>query len=320
MTTGLKNHQKKCCHVSLIASAENHNRFRQVLVKAGVVEQQHNMSRINWESDKIVSSKGAIHFDEPYEYSSFNANAQGKDRGVGAYEHLNLDSNAEEKDRFGYQGPFVDFQHFKIVVNGINFDTIVGEIVRRDYYELCLARESYLHNPQMSVNHELASETILETTIVADYLRNCNVSTTTAEFEVWDRILKRVEARGMKVGFMRSRLNHLSVLVEEVRMKKILPCFYLFCEKDKERVETEIQSLNTKSEENKPKITYQKNEKREIEMRIKEDEMMLEAESKKPWMDDFKDFVDLVEAVRHMGCVDVATRAGPDISLALGKL
>lgn len=191
---------------------------------------------------------------------------------------------------FGYQGPFVDFQHFKIVVNGINLDTILGERVRRDYYELCLARESYLHNPQMSVHHELASGMILETTLVADYLRNCDVSTTTVQFGVWDRILKRVEASGMKVGFMRSRLNHLSVLVEEVRMKKMFRCFYLFCKEDEERVEKEIQSLNTKSEENKQKITDQKNEKREIDVRlrnfemiIKEDEMMLEAESKKPW-------------------------------------
>lgn len=54
-----------------------------------------------------------------------------------------------------------------------------------------------------------------ETVNIAKEIKNCKLTTSKAEFEVWDNSLKSFEILGMKVGFLRDKIRTLVRLVFE---------------------------------------------------------------------------------------------------------
>ncbi|KAL2460237.1 B3 domain-containing protein [Abeliophyllum distichum] len=117
----------------------------------------------------------------------------------------------------GSQKNFIEFQEFHIIVNGDIIDSLLTEDMRRNYYELCLARDSYLHDLLKSDNNMLAAGIISETTKIANYIKGCNLSTSSDDFATWDKTLEGFKVLGMDVGFLRSRLSYLVSIATKMR-------------------------------------------------------------------------------------------------------
>ncbi|KAJ0076914.1 hypothetical protein Patl1_36155 [Pistacia atlantica] len=107
-------------------------------------------------------------------------------------------------------------------------------------------KSSFLHNHLLkSINCKLAAEIITQTVNIAEAIRACNLSTSQADYEVWDKTLKGFELLGMNVAFLRARLNRLMSLaleLEEPMESKRLKEVTL----EKSRAEEEIRALELK--------------------------------------------------------------------------
>ncbi|XP_044487819.1 B3 domain-containing protein Os01g0234100-like isoform X2 [Mangifera indica] len=100
--------------------------------------------------------------------------------------------------------------NFTILVNDLAIDSELSDHHRTKYYELCSSQNSFLHNHLLkSINCKLAAEIITQTVNIAEAVRACNLSTSRADYEVWDKTLKGFELLGMNVSFLRARLNRL---------------------------------------------------------------------------------------------------------------
>ncbi|XP_031260339.1 B3 domain-containing protein Os01g0234100-like isoform X1 [Pistacia vera] len=135
---------------------------------------------------------------------------------------------------------------FTILVNDLAIDSELSDHHRTKYYELCCSQNSFLHNHLLkSINCKLAAEIITQTVNIAEAIRACNLSTSQADYEVWDKTLKGFELLGMNVAFLRARLNRLMSLaleLEEPMESKRLKEVTL----EKSRAEEEIRALELK--------------------------------------------------------------------------
>ncbi|KAL5790701.1 hypothetical protein ACOSQ2_005589 [Xanthoceras sorbifolium] len=102
---------------------------------------------------------------------------------------------------------------FTITVNNLAIDSDMSQHHRTKYYELCRSQNFYLHDHLLkSINCKLAAEIITQTVNIAEAIRCCNISTSQADYEIWDKTLKGFELLGMNVGFLRARLQRLMTL------------------------------------------------------------------------------------------------------------
>ncbi|KAE8672827.1 putative AP2/B3-like transcriptional factor family protein [Hibiscus syriacus] len=187
-----------------------------------------------------------------------------------------LDSNSEpfvdRKDRCsglddGIESlaSVIDFKEVKsigsfiVMVNGSRIDSELSEYHRTKYYELCSSQNSFLHdNLLKSITGKLAAEIIIETVSIAEAIRACKISTSRADYMLWDKTLKGFELLGMNVGFLRARLNRLDTLALELQ-----------------------EATDTEKYEASPEHTRMKEEKKSLELnlaKLKEAKRELDAE------------------------------------------
>lgn len=133
-----------------------------------------------------------------------------------------LDTSNGNLENIPSSDPIDDFSKVKsidefiILVNGLAIDSELSSEHRAKYYELCSSQNSFLHKDLLkSINSKLAAEIITQTINIADAIRCSNISTSQADYEVWDKTLKGFELLGMNVGFLRGRLCKLMKLVLE---------------------------------------------------------------------------------------------------------
>ncbi|KAL5705426.1 hypothetical protein ACHQM5_023730 [Ranunculus cassubicifolius] len=139
-----------------------------------------------------------------------------------------------------------DLDGFTIIVNGSVIDGEIPQYVKTKYYELCCSQNTFLHERLSKViNSKLAAGIISETVNIADAIVASTPSTSENEFAIWDKSLIAFEQLGMKVRFLRSRLQRLVSLVydseqgmESKRYREALL--------GERRVEEEIKSMELK--------------------------------------------------------------------------
>nr|GFC55873.1 B3 domain-containing protein Os01g0234100-like [Tanacetum cinerariifolium] len=97
---------------------------------------------------------------------------------------------------------------FSIVTDNFVIDSEIPKHFQIKYYDLCRSQNIYLHeNLLKGLNVKLTVEIILETVRIADAIRACKVTITRDDIATWDKTLKAFEEMGMKVGFLRARIN-----------------------------------------------------------------------------------------------------------------
>ncbi|XVE93349.1 hypothetical protein REPUB_Repub01dG0184200 [Reevesia pubescens] len=107
---------------------------------------------------------------------------------------------------------------FIIIVNGLRIDSELSEYHRTKYYELCCSQNSFLHdNLLKGISSKLAAEIITQTISIAEAIKDSKLSTSQADYVLWDKTLKGFELLGMNVGFLRARLNRLMTLASELQ-------------------------------------------------------------------------------------------------------
>ncbi|GMJ09776.1 hypothetical protein HRI_004646800 [Hibiscus trionum] len=113
------------------------------------------------------------------------------------------------------------FEDFNIVVNGLIIDSEFSKYLQMKYYELCCNHKSFLHeNLLEGLNCKLVAGVIAETINIADAIRAAKLTTSHDSFLTWDKTLKSFEGLGMKVGFLRARLDQLMNLLTKSRRYK----------------------------------------------------------------------------------------------------
>ncbi|KAK1402576.1 TF-B3 domain-containing protein [Heracleum sosnowskyi] len=169
------------------------------------------------------------------------------------------------------------FENFNVVVDGLIIDCEIPQNLRVKYYELCCSQKSYLHDQLIDgMNLHLVVGVISETINIADAIRSLK-PTTCGNLKEWDNTLKAFEILGMKVGFLRARMNKLLSLSSD--SEEALKCKIL----EKVKAEEELKALEIKSCSVKEVI---ENSKYEIEVMKKKAERLEDVfmeESKAPW-------------------------------------
>ncbi|KAJ6310549.1 hypothetical protein OIU76_015300 [Salix suchowensis] len=145
-------------------------------------------------------------------------------------------------------GSTVDFnnvkgiENFSILLNGFSIDSELSEHHRMRYYELCRSQKSFLHSNLLnSINHNLAVEIIIGTVDISEGIKSSKLSSSQADYGVWDKTLKGFELFGMKVGFLRERLSRLMSLALESEEAMESECREVRLEQV--RVDEEMKSL-----------------------------------------------------------------------------
>ncbi|KAL3635539.1 hypothetical protein CASFOL_020086 [Castilleja foliolosa] len=110
------------------------------------------------------------------------------------------------------------FDSFKIEFDCQNLDTKIPDHLRKKYYELCKSQENFLHeNLNKGLDNNLAARIISETTKIADAIRAAKLKSDTRDLEGYDKTLERYEYLGMKVGFLRARIDELMGVSRELK-------------------------------------------------------------------------------------------------------
>ncbi|XP_074378556.1 B3 domain-containing protein Os01g0234100-like [Apium graveolens] len=156
------------------------------------------------------------------------------------------------------------FENFKIIVYGyIITDSKIPQHLQVKYYELCCSQKSYLHEQlNDKLNLELVVGVILETINIADAIRSSKL-TSSEKLILWDDTLKAFEVLGMKVGFLRARINKLVTLSSDAKdalTRKIL---------EKEKAEEEFRALILKKVKTEEKFRALVLEKVKVEEEVK---------------------------------------------------
>ncbi|VFQ72529.1 unnamed protein product [Cuscuta campestris] len=177
--------------------------------------------------------------------------------------------------------PFVDLKNFKIVVNGSLVDPLVSVSARVKYYELCLARNSYLHS-ELRSNHQLATGIILETVRIIDAIKACCLSTSQSNIKEWETNLEGFKLLGMDVGFLLDRVKELSRLAAEYQESGEAKRFYEATKKEK-HLDEEIASVETKLMELKQARATLQSEREVFEAHFMKLRLMFQETAKMAW-------------------------------------
>ncbi|KAL1183934.1 hypothetical protein V6Z11_A01G007900 [Gossypium hirsutum] len=138
-----------------------------------------------------------------------------------------VDLGSEVSDGIRLSESIVDFREvksfedFNILVNGLVIDFEFSKYLQMKYYELCCNQNSFLHeNLLEGLNCKLVAGVIAETINIADAIRAAKLTTPHDSFLTWDKTLRSFEGLGMKVGFLRARLDKLMNLLTKSRRYK----------------------------------------------------------------------------------------------------
>ncbi|KAF6158003.1 hypothetical protein GIB67_008132 [Kingdonia uniflora] len=99
------------------------------------------------------------------------------------------------------------------VVDGLKQNSKLSEHIWLKYSDLCSSQKDLLHKNLPQGNRELVDGIISKTVIIADRIKACNLSTTSDEFDAWEKCLKGFKHLGMDVHFLRIKLKRLKKLV-----------------------------------------------------------------------------------------------------------
>ncbi|XP_074367194.1 B3 domain-containing protein Os01g0234100-like [Apium graveolens] len=170
------------------------------------------------------------------------------------------------------------FENFNIIVDGMIIDCEIPQHNRVKYYELCCSQKSYLHDQLIDgLNLQLVVGFISETINIADAIRSSKSIACSENLIKWDKTLKAFENLGMKVGFLRARINKLHILSsnseEALKIKRV----------EKAKAEEELKALETKSSRFKEVIIKLESEIEALEMKDERLESEIMKEAKAPW-------------------------------------
>ncbi|KAL9415125.1 hypothetical protein AB3S75_043408 [Citrus x aurantiifolia] len=172
---------------------------------------------------------------------------------------------------------------FTILVDGLAIDCELSDQHRNKYYDLCCSQNSFLHDHLLkSINCKLAAEIITQTVNIAEAIRACNLSTSRADYEIWDKTLKGFELLGMNVGFLRARLNRLMSLAfesEESEVSKRLR----EVSAEQARAEEEMRSLELKLLRLKETMGRLDSELESLQVKAEKHELKFQEEANAPW-------------------------------------
>lgn len=125
-------------------------------------------------------------------------------------------------------GQVKNFEDFNMHVNGLIIDSELSNYLHAKYYELCSSQKSFLHDNLLEgLNCKLVAGVISETINIADAIRAAKLTTSHHNFLTWDQTLKSFEGLGMKVGFLRARLEQMmnlsakSMRYQEARLEQV---------------------------------------------------------------------------------------------------
>ncbi|KAK5837948.1 B3 domain-containing protein Os01g0234100-like [Gossypium arboreum] len=140
------------------------------------------------------------------------------------YDNDNKDPSSGLDNGIKSLASVIDFKEIKsidnfiIIVNGSRIDSELSQYHRTKYYELCCSQNSFLHDNLLeSISSKLAAEIITQIINIAEAIRACKISTSQADYTLWDKTLKGFELLGMNVGFLRAKLNRLNTLSLELQ-------------------------------------------------------------------------------------------------------
>ncbi|XVF01240.1 hypothetical protein REPUB_Repub04eG0071000 [Reevesia pubescens] len=143
---------------------------------------------------------------------------------VDQYDNDSKDPSSGFFDGIRSLASIIDFKEIKsidnfiIMVNGSRIDSELSDYHRTKYYELCCSQNSFLHDHLLkSISSKLGAEIITQTISIAEAIKACSVSTSQADYILWDKTLEGFELLGMNVGFLRARLNRLMTLALELQ-------------------------------------------------------------------------------------------------------
>ena len=133
------------------------------------------------------------------------------------------------------------FENFSITVDRIILDNEIPHDRRVKYYELCCSQKSYLHDQLIDekLSLHLVVGIILETVSISDAI-NSSKPGSYKDLKAWDNTLKSFEILGMKVGFLRAKIDKLLTLSsdsEDALQRKIV---------EKAKAEEELKALEIK--------------------------------------------------------------------------
>lgn len=132
------------------------------------------------------------------------------------------------------------FEDFNVVVNGLVIDSEISKYLKAKYYELCSSQKTFLHEHLLQgLNCKLAAGIILETINIADAIRASKITTSKDDYATWDKTLKCFEALGMKVSFLRARLDQLLNIASKTKR-------YREAKLERDRAEEELRNLEAK--------------------------------------------------------------------------
>ncbi|GMN37594.1 hypothetical protein TIFTF001_006936 [Ficus carica] len=105
---------------------------------------------------------------------------------------------------------------FNILANGLIINSELPKYLQGKYYDLCCSQNAFLHEHLIDgLNCKLVAGIISETINIADAIRASKITTPVDDFATWDKTLKAFEGLGMKVGFLRARLDGLIDIASE---------------------------------------------------------------------------------------------------------
>nr|XP_017251713.1 PREDICTED: B3 domain-containing protein Os01g0234100-like [Daucus carota subsp. sativus] len=196
-----------------------------------------------------------------------------------------------------FSQPVIDFKdvktfsHFNIIVYGFSIDHRISQHLRVKYYELCCSQKSYLHDQlKDGLNLQLVVGVISETISIADAIRS-SMPTSSENLISWDKILEGFEILGMKVGFLRARINKLVTIssdakdalerkiLEKVNAEEELRALIL----EKVKAEKEVKALQIKLIDVKKVIANSDHKIEYMKKRAERLEAVFLQESKAPW-------------------------------------
>ncbi|KAL1801893.1 hypothetical protein ACET3Z_030540 [Daucus carota] len=169
------------------------------------------------------------------------------------------------------------FENFSIIVDRLIIDCEIPPDLRVKYYELCCSQKSYLHDELIDgLNLRLVVGVIFEIISIADAIRSSKTRKC-EDLKAWDNSLKAFEILGMKVGFLRARINKLLILssdLEDALKRKIV---------EKAKAEEELEVLEIKRSRVKELIENSDYEIEAMKKKSKNLEAAFLEESQAPW-------------------------------------
>lgn len=166
---------------------------------------------------------------------------------------------------------------FDITANGLIINSDLPQYLHGKYYELCCSQKAFLHEHLIDgLNCKLVAGIISETTNIANAIRASKITTPVDDFATWDKTLKAFEGLGMKIEFLRDRLDGLINLASESKK-------YENVKVERDNVKEELGVLEAKVLAVKERMTRLDTEFEALGMNYQEIEVMFRKVATAPW-------------------------------------